>query len=303
MIHDLLRAIGFSEFTIRVEQPHGAQRPAGATRLGRPVDRAVLRALDKLGKIGPDGVAEEMVAPSGRHAAQAAEVLRLGRLAGTDEQMLRELSESLVAGSDTGSAGVATSAEVSWPARAAGVPPHDCGWTSRSPAGWTTTPARSSRRSWTPCPASAASVPAAGTTIWPSCSPRRSCPGIGASLGLDRLLAAMEELGMIEKVATPAPVFIPYFAPEPLHDYLRLAAPLRAAGLRVEVYPEPKSLGQQLKYADRRGFRVALIAGDQEMARETCQVKDLRTGQSREVSWSGQAREVVETVSALLAAE
>jgi histidyl-tRNA synthetase len=70
----------------------------------------------------------------------------------------------------------------------------------------------------------------------------------------------------------------------------------------VELYPEPKRLGQQLKYADQRGFRVALIAGDQEMARETCQVKDLRTGQSREVSWSGQAREVVETVSALLAA-
>ncbi len=72
-------------------------------------------------------------------------------------------------------------------------------------------------------------------------------PGIGASLGLDRLLAAMEELGMIEKVATPAPVFIPYFDPSRLHDYLKLAAVLRAAGIGVEVFPEPKKLGQQLK--------------------------------------------------------
>ena len=57
-------------------------------------------------------------------------------------------------------------------------------------------------------------------------------PGVGASLGLDRLLAAMEELGMIEKVSTPAPVFIPYFDKDRLHDYLRLAAAIRAAGHR-----------------------------------------------------------------------
>ena len=101
-------------------------------------------------------------------------------------------------------------------------------------------------------------------------------PGIGASLGLDRLLAAMEELGMIEKVATPAPVFIPYFDKDRLHDYLRLAAALRAAGIGVEVFPDPKKLGQQLKYADRRGFRVALIAGGNEFQAGVCQVKDLQ---------------------------
>ena len=73
---------------------------------------------------------------------------------------------------------------------------------------------------------------------------------MGASLGLDRLLAAMEELGMIENVATPAPVFIPYFDKARLNDYLELAAALRAAGIGVEVYPDPKKLGQQLKYAN-----------------------------------------------------
>ena len=54
----------------------------------------------------------------------------------------------------------------------------------------------------------------------------------------------MEELGMIEKVRTPAEVFIPYFDPSHLNDYLRLAAILRAAGIGVEVYPEPKKFGQ-----------------------------------------------------------
>jgi histidyl-tRNA synthetase len=91
-------------------------------------------------------------------------------------------------------------------------------------------------------------------------------PGIGASLGLDRLLAAMEELGLLEKRRASAAVFVPFFDAAHLVDYLGLCATLRRAGIGVEFYPEPKKLGAQLKYADRRGFRFALIVGDEEWA-------------------------------------
>src|SRR5205814_473804 len=64
----------------------------------------------------------------------------------------------------------------------------------------------------------------------------------------------------------------------------RLARALRARGLGVEVYPEPKKLGQQLKYADRRGFRVAVILGSQEFAAGTCQVKLLESGTTIDVA-------------------
>ena len=123
---------------------------------------------------------------------------------------------------------------------------------------------------------------------------KQELPGIGASLGLDRLLAAMEELGMIEPVATPAEVFIAYFDKSRLHSYLALAARLRAAGLGVEVYPEPKKLGQQLKYADRRGHRVAIIAGENEFAAGTVQLKDLRAASQQDIA--------VEPVAAFVAA-
>jgi histidyl-tRNA synthetase len=125
-------------------------------------------------------------------------------------------------------------------------------------------------------------------------------PGIGASLGLDRLLAAMEELGMIEKISTPAPVFIPYFDKDRLHDYLRLAAALRAAGVGVEVFPEPKKLGQQLKYADRRGFRIALIAGDDEFSAGVVQVKNLQTGEKQDAPLAANASAVVAAVRKIL---
>jgi histidyl-tRNA synthetase len=50
---------------------------------------------------------------------------------------------------------------------------------------------------------------------------------------------------------------------------------LRAQGIGVEVYPEPKKIGQQLQYAEKRGFRVALIAGPEEFAQGVWKVKDL----------------------------
>ena len=103
-------------------------------------------------------------------------------------------------------------------------------------------------------------------------------------LRIDPLLAALEELGMLSKVRTPAPVLIAFFDKDRLDDYLRLAATLREAGIGVEVFPEPKKLGQQLQYADRRGFRVAIIAGEREFTAGRCQLKNLATTEASEAS-------------------
>jgi len=96
------------------------------------------------------------------------------------------------------------------------------------------------------------------------------------------LISAMEELGMIEKISTPVQVFLPFFAADRLSDYLGFASELRRSGIGVEFYPEAKKLGQQLKYADKRGFRWAVIIGEDEWANGCCQIKDLQTGESVE---------------------
>ena len=64
----------------------------------------------------------------------------------------------------------------------------------------------------------------------------------------------------------------------------------------MEVFPDAKKIGQQLKFANRRGFRVALIAGEQEFEQETCQVKDLKTGESTEASLRNGALDVIKTI-------
>jgi histidyl-tRNA synthetase len=111
----------------------------------------------------------------------------------------------------------------------------------------------------------------------------------------------MEELGKIKPMHTPAQVIIPYFDPQRLGDYLHLAGDLRVAGLAVEVYPEPSKLGKQLQYADRKGFRVAVIAGEREFAAGQCQVKNLATGESTTVSLQSGASAVIDTVKRILA--
>jgi histidyl-tRNA synthetase len=114
---------------------------------------------------------------------------------------------------------------------------------------------------------------------------KQQLPGIGASLGLDRLLAALEELKLLEKVQTTAPVLITQFDASRLSDYFAMATALRHHGVGCEVYPEAKKVGQQLKYADRKGFRLALIAGGNEFAEGVCQIKDLLTGQQDNVAF------------------
>ena len=299
VIHDLFRAIGFEEFTIRL---NNRMVLTGLLERLDLADRSVpiLRALDKLPKIGPDAVAEEMKSTAETSEEQARQVLRLAQIGGTNDEVLGQL-DPLVAGSETGDAGVALLREVLNGVQAAGVPEARVKLDVSIARGL-------DYYTGTVLETFLDALPGIGSV----CSGGRydnlaglytsqELPGIGASLGLDRLLAAMGELGMVEKVATPAPVFIPYFDKARLHDYLRLARAIRAAGIGVEVFPDPKKLGQQLKYADRRGFRVALIAGSSEFTAGTCQIKDLATATRQDVPLEPDAASIIAAVKGILA--
>ena len=96
----------------------------------------------------------------------------------------------------------------------------------------------------------------------------------------------MEQLKLLPDAATPAPVFIAYFDADRRDDYLKLSARLRDAGISNEIYPDPKKLGAQLKYADGHGFQVALIAGGNEWQADKVQLKVLASGESREIAYS-----------------
>jgi histidyl-tRNA synthetase len=298
VVHDLMRAIGFDAFTIHVNNRMVLN---GLLERLELADRSapILRALDKLGKIGPEKVAAEMIETAAASPEQAEQVLQLARIEGSNAEILRQL-EPLVAGSERGMEGAAKLEQLLNGAAAGGLPGERIKLDLSIARGL-------DYYTGTIFETTLDALPGIGSV----CSGGRydnlaelytnqALPGIGASLGLDRLLAAMEELQLVEKVSTPAPVFLAFFDEARLHDYLRLAAAIRAAGIGVELFPDPKKLGQQLKYADRRGFRVAVIAGGDEFAAGRCQIKNLAAGSQEDVALDEGARSVIEAIGRIL---
>jgi histidyl-tRNA synthetase len=106
----------------------------------------------------------------------------------------------------------------------------------------------------------------------------QAVPATGISIGVDRLLAVLHAKGRIAR-SDRGPVVVTVMDRERMADYQAMAAELRRAGLRAEVYlGNPKNFGNQLKYADRRGSPVAVIQGEDEAARGVVQIKDLILG-------------------------
>jgi histidyl-tRNA synthetase len=106
----------------------------------------------------------------------------------------------------------------------------------------------------------------------------QSVPATGVSIGVDRLLAALRARGR-SAAAAPGPVVVTVMDRERMADYLAMAAELRQAKIRAEVYlGNPKNFGNQLKYADKRAAPVAVIQGTTEVAAGTVILKDLILG-------------------------
>ncbi|MBI5111443.1 MAG: histidine--tRNA ligase [Rhodovulum sp.] len=104
-------------------------------------------------------------------------------------------------------------------------------------------------------------------------------PATGFSIGVSRLQAALQLIGRIDTTPAPGPVVVTVFDRARLADYQAMVARLRAAGIRSELYlGNPKNMGNQLKYADRRKSPCVVIQGSDEKAAGQVQIKDLIEG-------------------------
>jgi histidyl-tRNA synthetase len=295
VINDLMQAIGFSRFTIHLNNRMVLNGLLEKLSLASQ-STAILRALDKLAKIGREKVAAEMASTAGATAEQAAEVLKLSELSGSNSEMLAEL-QPLLAGSPIGEAGINRLHEMLSAIQGLGLPEGRIKIDVAIARGLDYYTGVVFETFLDELPTIGSVCSGGRYDNLAGLFTKQELPGVGASLGLDRLLAAMDELKLIGKVRTSAPVFIPYFDPNRLADYLRIAAALRQEGIGVEVFPEPKKLGQQLKYADGRGHSIALIAGESEFSTNSIQVKNLKTGQSSTVSVVDGFGQLIEAIS------
>jgi histidyl-tRNA synthetase len=112
--------------------------------------------------------------------------------------------------------------------------------------------------------------------------------GVGISLGLDRIYLVLEELNLFpDTVAKVLDVLFVNFGQTEAFYALQAIQSLRAQGISCELYPDAAKLKKQLNYANKRGVRFVIMAGDQEIANHTFTVKDMGAGTQETLSLDG----------------
>ncbi|XBQ14912.1 MAG: histidine--tRNA ligase [Oceanicaulis sp.] len=106
----------------------------------------------------------------------------------------------------------------------------------------------------------------------------QAVPATGFSFGVSRFAAALSALGRLDAAEADPLVVVIAAEKDRMADYFALAAELRAAGLRAEAFVGGGNMGKQLKYADRRGAAFAVIIGSEEREKGEAQIKDLALG-------------------------
>jgi histidyl-tRNA synthetase len=307
MLADALEVVGIprGDYVVRVNNRkvlNGVMEVAGVLDPANP-DRfeaergIVLRAIDKIDRLGPDGVrallgagrkdeSGDFTKGAGLGEAQAEVVMAFMAARRADGAATCARLRDLVAGSGIGAEGVSELEEIAALLAAQGYGPDriviDPGVVRG--LGYYTGPVfeaeltfeilddKGRKRQF-------GSV--AGGGRYDDLVKRftgQAVPATGVSIGVDRLLAALRAKGRVgDDVA--GPVVVTVMDRDRMAEYMGMVGELRRAGIRAEVYlGNPKNFGNQLKYADKRASPVAVIQGGDEAARGTVLLKDLILG-------------------------
>jgi histidyl-tRNA synthetase len=117
----------------------------------------------------------------------------------------------------------------------------------------------------------------------------QSYPATGTTIGIERILDVMEELKMFPPEETVVEVLVTVFSTEMMQESLRLVSELRRSGLRCELYYENDPLGTQIRYALKKGIALVVILGPDELAAGQVAVRDLAANSQATVARAGAA--------------
>lgn len=298
LMYATLVALGAPRFLIKVNNRkilNGLAEYAGF-----PADKtaAVLRTIDKLDKIGWDGVRQELMADATGLSDSQCEAIKGFIDLRSDSQMgTLEAVRGLMSSSPTATAGIAELEEIAKHVEALGVPMD--AWTiDLSVArglGYYTGPVFEATLRDLPEIGSVFSGGRYDDLVTRFSS--LSIPAVGASVGVDRLFAALEKLQLIKSQKTVSKVLLMNFDPACTAICQRLASALRNASIPTEIYlGKESSFKGQLAYATRQEIPVVLIVGSDEAARRVVQVKDMTSRTQTETTFD----QVVEGVQRVL---
>jgi histidyl-tRNA synthetase len=259
--------------------------------IGIPAEQhgEVLRAVDHLEKIGPEAVRQMLVARAGVQQDAAGRILDFVSISDglSSDEVLRRLYariEDLQAGNQTFAQGVHELAAVVAGMRNLGVPDDYFGIDLSIARGLDYYTGTVYETKLFAHPDLGSICSGGRYDDLASHFTNERLPGVGISIGLSRLVFRLIDAGVLPVgPSTPALVLVTTLDPNRIQDYLRMGAELRERGVATEVFLDRGRLGDQLRYANRKGHRFAVIAGEDEFAAGRATVRDLSTGEQRAV--------------------
>ena len=266
-LSDALSELGFNDFTIRINHRQVLTSILNAAGISEPLHGTALVAVDKLDKIGADGVKAEM-SSRGVEAGAAGKLLELFEALAKDREKSREVLDSAGVAAFENLQAIFVHAEgTSAGARLRFDPSLARGLSYYTGAIFEIN-----------VPDLAGSLGGGGRyDNLVGMFLGQSVLACGFSLGLERILVVMAERGMFppKLATTPADVMMAVFDAKDAPHALRVAGMLRQSGLRVLVYPDADKIGKQIKYADSLGIPFVAILGGNEIEAGTVTVKNL----------------------------
>ena len=122
---------------------------------------------------------------------------------------------------------------------------------------------------------------------------KEKVPGVGASIGLDRLIAGLEQLGITEKKGSYLDAEIFCQDADDIASYQKVATELRKLGINVEVFPEPKKMNQQYNVTEAKNIPWGILMNKEEIANGTFTLKNLKTRELFSEMTAEKARELI----------
>lgn len=271
---ECLETLGVEAFGVRINNRKvltGLMQKAGVT--SEEVETGVLRTIDKLPKIGEEKMRFLLSSENGLEGSQIEAICEFLTIAGDSGAVLERLGEMFPEG--PGAEGAAELSQLFTLLDGVGVTAAEIDLSiARGLAYYTGTIYEAFL---TNLPGFGAVLAGGRYDGLVGTFKGQEIPAVGISLGIDRLLEGLVELGILQEQDTVARILVTVFGAETAAYSARIARDLRKAGLACELFPSYARMGKQLRHADRRGQRWVILAGADEESRGEVAVKDLRS--------------------------
>jgi histidyl-tRNA synthetase len=284
VIYEALSQLGFTGFRVLVNHRDVLQALARVAGVPNEQAASVYRSVDKLDKIGADGVRAELLRANIEEQA-VEQILAFISLSGSNAELLDAMATTL-SHDQRGAQAVADIRAVVQNVASLGVPDDVIMVAPRI--------ARALSYYTGIIFEAVIEQPPIGSLLGGGrydeligAFAGRKVPTVGTAFGIERLQIVMSELGIVPPEQGSAQVYVALFADDLAGETFKLAQELRAAGIPVINSLAADKLGKQFKEADQKGVRYVVVLGPDELAANEVQVKDLHSGEQQRV---GRAR-------------